>query len=230
MAPREHGDAHDTILSQVVAGDLEATDVRVMDLAAACPTCRQELDDLLQLQAALDEDARDERASRQASQDEQPGEVDVGSLLHNLARDEQQVPPGAIVRWWIPLAALMLIGGSMWLALLAGEDDATVHELIPLGPGDALVLGEIDQDDPGRLTFHWSAELGAGGYYEVRVWDADDPGSSPWRQRLDLEDNEWTVEFTSDERPRRLRWRVEAFDFFGDRLFERERVESLDAP
>ena len=231
MVTREHGESHEAVLRQILTGDLDATDAKVRDLATHCTSCRQELDDLLQLQAALDQDARDERASLDASREAEPGEIDVGSMLRSVAQRESRPPSATAVHWWIPLAALLVIGATIWLVLGTGEEDVPTYEPTPLGPGDGLVLEEVDRSVAGQLTFRWSAEVGEGGYYEVRVWDAEAAGSPPWRERLDLEENQWSLGLPPPhERPARLRWRVEAFNFFGDPLFEEEGEVSLDGP
>ncbi|MEM7202112.1 MAG: hypothetical protein AAF628_17725 [Planctomycetota bacterium] len=203
--------------------ELVAALVRVEDpvaaLAAAgldgCADCQRLVEELGLVTERMVQAGRDERASMAMARD--PVTETTEALAIAAARGaaglaERELPPArrGVVLGWVAAAALLILLVTLGAQRLWPGGDAVETPDRPRMMSGGTTLRAIEPRGAVAdfRTFRWEGKLSAGGSYQLRIYDRDDPTQEPFEE-TGLETPQWTP--TADERralPRRILWEV----------------------
>jgi len=215
--PNDSGNDRDELVRRLFVGAPSAEDE---DALRGDAEARRELEALRSLARELDRAAEEERATLELASGlrDSPGADRVAPTLEQLASSSDG-GGAAVFRFpGVLLAAAALLAAVIPLALYwggrgAGPEDDLYPEDVYLGrPPIELEqpLGPVE----GYGSFAWSFGLSTGGWFELRIWRADEPRTAdPLVHEPSLTDPAWTP---SPEQRALLaggdvRWEVRAF-------------------
>jgi hypothetical protein len=214
-------DERRSLLQRVVCGEASASDPAVQRALAADAELREELHQLLAVQARLAATARDERETLTAALD-QPGAAPSFDAAAALRQAAGIGPRPVRRRAWLVAAAAVLLGGLGWVLWPRPEGPA-----VPDTPlGGSLRIVAWDRAGQG-VRLAWRDGLEPGQRFVVRVYDL---GGRMLGAPVSTDDDEWTFAGeTVRGWPDRVRVAVERLDVTGLRPLD-QAVEELHVP
>ena len=193
-------DDRDELAQRVVAGELSLQDPRIAERRRQDDAFARRLDQLLELRALLDRDARDERQVLQAIQ--RPRSRRRLWLLGVVAAAAAAVVGAVALNWSDDLDERLADQGQV-----LGADEIALENLRPAGAGQDLG------------TFSFEASLPPGASSEIRVWDAAAPEGAAPLFVGSFSGTRWSPAAAELALlPDAIRWELRVSDVDGDRL------------
>lgn len=221
----------DSLLERLLSGEVSAADPAVQRLFERDPEARGEYEALRALESSLERQGDRAREVVEAAQKlpdrvgaqqvlatltklsgERPGTSAAPTTPHNQPATRKRLSPV-----WFALAAALVaaLAWTWWSRSQKAEPEKEV--LLDSPHGGELVLvspvGPVKQ----YLPFQWTAELQPGGCFEVKVYDADRPGSGPIVESGTVMASQWSPdpERSPSTWPERISWSVTRRDGAG---------------
>jgi len=225
-----HSKSHESLLHEVVTGDLSPADRRVARMLAECSDCRARFEELRALSSLLDEAAREERATL-ASLDwksDAPGTERIAPFVRSKVEEQRRAradarPPhpgisGPRLGWRVLAAAAGVLAVG-WVVRLLLFPERERQSSVLLGQ-----RAESRLHPSGRVAsferFTWDLDLPLHGWYSIRVETPPGKDSVVLAEPPQLlREPRWNPSPAELARwPDEIYWRVDVFDSTGTRV------------
>lgn len=216
-----HSPEHEAILSQVLLGDLAEDDAKARAVLESCSICREQLAAFRDVETRAQAAGEFQRLVLEESEKivDAPGLDQVEAVLGELedrpnAAPANRVRPLPWVVWPLSAAAAAIV--VLWVSGFLTTEPTTEpsHEILLGVP----IQGMEPQGQVGEYgTFRWRHSLPTGGWFVVRVFDAEAPaGTAALQQSKKLFDFQWQPARESEQTwPDSIRWTVQAYSATG---------------
>jgi hypothetical protein len=222
----------DSLLERLLSGETNAADPAVQRLFERDPAARAEYEALRALESSLERQGDRAREVVAAAQ-KLPDRVGAQQVLTTLTKLAGERPGTAaapatprpqtasskrLAPVWLALAAALVaaLAWGWWIRSQKATPEKEILLDTPSGITELVLVSPVGAVKQ-YLPFQWTGELDPGGWFEVKVYDADRPGSEPIAQSGTVMASQWSPDSgrAPSTWPGRISWSVTRYDGAG---------------